>query len=337
MRRLVLVTMLLALASTAGAATPYFLDRSGQLWQASATSRGLVLTAHRGAEQVVESTVPFTIGVPGSYDAEIRVAADELTGKVAVVWQRNWSEHASEIIAAIWDGGNWEQVVHLNESFSDRPRSPAVRVSEHATTVPDPDDPEQTVVLRESFLHISWWEGVGEGGHARYALLRLDAEVDDPDRLLIRDLDRVLGIPPCEEGAAPEAIEHPTFAAGGVRDRNLLLYGTSRDCLLYLLEVAFELEEAETPAPELTVTAQRRRSRPVFGVRKAFPAERDLDLAGARMLVGRDLNPVAYRIREGRLEYAVATAEGWSEIRELPLSDTLTLDQAIPLVESLAR
>ena len=66
----------------------------------------------------------------GTSDTQIQVAADELTGKVVVVWQRNWSDDASEIMLAVWRDGDWERVEHLTEDLSAHPRNPAIQLSD---------------------------------------------------------------------------------------------------------------------------------------------------------------------------------------------------------------
>lgn len=340
MRRTFLILAFLLAATAVRAANPYYLDRDGVLWNAGSTAEGLVLTGVRDGAEVVRSVVPFPIRVSGTSDTQIQVAADELTGKVVVVWQRNWSDDASEIMLAVWRDGNWERVEHLAQDLSAHPRNPTIQLSDVATTVPDadvPDDPSKATVIRDSFVHAVWWEG-SEQGHGSYALLRLNADADDPDALVTRNLEDYANIGlACNAPVPPAAIEHPVFGDQARRDRAFLLFGSQRICLFQLLEVRFALDGGQTESGGITVIAQRRRHMPIFGLKKAFVLEREANMVGARVILGASLNPVVYRVVGTTLEYFMATETGWSPQRTLSVTDGMTMDQAIPLVEKLAR
>ena len=343
MRRILLALACLTVATAALAANPYFLDRSGVLWKATSAREGLVLTGEVNGQLVVSSVVPFPLGVAGSADTQIQVAADERTGKVAVVWQRNWSEQASEIMLAVWRDGSWERIEHLSSDLAARPRFPNITLSEASTSVPNPDapdDPSQATVISDSFLHVIWWQGTSQGG-ASYALLRLTAQPGDGDDLVQRELDAFAGLGlACDNPAPPDALEHPLFAAQTPRDRAVILYGSERNCQFNLLEVTFALSKgvtATTDANTITVIAQRRRQMPIFGAKRTFPMTRDVSMEGARIVLGTNLSPVVYRVLGNTVEYVTATDTGWSPRRTLSVKDGLTLDQAIPLVENLAR
>ncbi len=342
MRRSLLALACLALATSALAANPYSLDRNGVLWSGTSAPEGLVLTGKQNDEIVVRTVVPYELGLAGTSDTQIQVAADELTGKVSVVWQRNWSPEASEIMLAVWRDGQWERIEHLTPDLATRPRNPSINLSEVSSTIPNPDapdDPKQAITVTDSFVHVIWWEGTDQP-HAGYALLRLTG-TGDSDDLTTMDLDRFAAIGlACDAPAPPDVLEHPLFAAQPQRDRALLLFGSERNCQFNLLEVTFSpttTSSFSTHDAGIGVIAQRRRQMPIFGVRKVFPMTRDLTMEGARMVLGSSLNPVVYRVIGDTLEYVTSSDAGWSPRRTLTVKDGLTFDQAIPLVENLAR
>jgi hypothetical protein len=340
MRRTLLTLALLLAATAALAANPYFLDRNAVLWKASSAPEGLVLTGERSGKVVVRSLVPFALGVAGASDTQIQVAADELTGKVVVVWQRNWSASASEVMLAVWRDGNWERVERLSSDLGAHPRNPTIQLSNVATDDPDPaapDDPSKANLVRDTFLHVIWWQGTGDQS-AEYALLRLTADTGEPEDLILRHLDGFVGIGlACDTPAPPDVLDHPLFAAQTPRDRALMFFGSERNCLFQLVEIRFKLQTRAT-TDGVTVIAQRRRHMPIFGVRKMFAMTSDVSMEAARIVLGADLNPVIYRVLNGNtVEYVTATDTGWSPRRTLTVKDGMTMDQAIPLVENLAR
>jgi hypothetical protein len=341
MRRFVLACLILLGATAAFAAGPYFLDRSGVLWQASATPGGLVLTGQKNGAQVVSSVVPFPLAMPGTTDTQIQVAADDLTGKVTVVWQRTWAAQASEIMMAVWHGGDWERVARLSSDLMANPRNPQIQLTQFSTSVPNPsapDDPGQATPVQDSFLHVVWWEGIDQS-HGSYALLRLTADPTDTDALQEQNLDNftLLGLG-CTALMPPAVLEHPTFAAQSAHDRVLILFGSQRLCLFQLLEVSFAAQTTPVVGSDgMTVVAQRRRSVPIFGLKKAFPMTQDLSMDNVRVVLGSNLIPVAYRVTDGTVQYVTFGDQGWSPLQTLVVANGLTLDQAIPLVENLAR
>lgn len=337
MRRTLLCALLIALAATASAGTSHFLDRTGTLWSASSQPEGLVLTAQRDGAELVRTTVPFAQATAGATDGEISVAADELTGKVTVVWQREWSAGVSEVMLGVWNSGAWERIVALSDDMSAHPRYPTVQLSRVRSTVPNPaapSDPAQATVVEDSFLQVVWWTGSGSGQHGMHGLVRLNAAAGEADAIATRNLDELLWLGTgCLWPAPASVLERPLFASQAASDRAYLFHGSRRACMFQLIEVSFTLEDA----PSGIVTAQRKRHTPVFGVRKLFAVPSSMNLEGARILIGPDLNPVAYRVTDGAIEYISSSGIRWTPKRSLPVDDGLTLDRAIPLVEHLAR
>ncbi len=347
MRRILIACLVILGATAALAGNPFFLDRSGVLWTATPDPQGLILTGEQNGVQVTQSVVPFPLSIPGANDTNIQVAADDLTGKVAVVWQRNWTPTDSEIMLAVWDGGTWERTEHLSQNLSADPRNPSIRLTSVATTVPDSTDPNvaTTTTVQDSFLHIAWWEG-SEQGYAMYALLRLSADPGDSDALTTQNLESyaTIGLA-CAQPVSPSVLEHPVFASADASNHAQLLYGSQNICIFQVLEIHFALEPLSNSSSVVSVTtptspkiAQRRRHTPIFGVTAAFPLSSNMNMDGTRVILGTTFNPVAYRVADGgTLEYVTFSNGQWSPVRTLAVSGTLTMDQAIPLVENLAR
>ena len=74
-----------------------------------------MLTGELDGQIIVTSVVPYIVGINGSEDRDIQVAADDLTGKIVVTWQRHYAEGFSQIMLAVWKDGSWERVEALTE------------------------------------------------------------------------------------------------------------------------------------------------------------------------------------------------------------------------------
>ena len=340
MRRTFLACLAIFGATAAFAANPYFLDRNGVLWNATASSDGLLLSGQRDGVVLTQNLVPFPILFPGAADNQIQVVADDLTGKVAVLWQRQWNSNAAEIMLAVWNGRSWERVEHLSTNLGAIPRNPSIRLTTVATRVPDPnspDDPNKATIVQDSFVHAAWWEG-SDQTHGMYALLQLTADPGDPSGLTLQDLSdfTMLGFP-CTVPVPAQTLEHPVFASDSSSDSARLLFGSQEQCLLLELDVHFSLEASAASAAGAQIV-NRRRHTPIFGVAGAFPLNANMSMDDTRVILGTNQTPVAYRVLDGgTLQYVTFSKGQWSDVRTLPVSKTLTMDQAISLVENLAR
>jgi hypothetical protein len=338
MRRVLsLAASALLLTASVANAQSHFLDRSGVLWTAQATQEGLLLTGQADGAEIVRTTVPFAVALAGVTDTNIQVAADETTGSVLVVWQRNWARGVSEVLAARWTNGQWDATERLSTDVFANPRNPSLRLASKSTSVGTDD----AAPITDSFAIVVWWEGVDTVQHGSLAIIRLTDESGDLADRQTYDLDDFIPLTiSCRAPAPAEVLEHPLFASVADRDRALVFFGSEEDCFFFLLQVDFQLSDGtggNDPVDGIGLVAQRRRHMPIFGVKKVFLIPHGFDLQASRIVVGPNLKPVAYHMGNAQLEYVVYSDSQWSAPKTLPITDGLTLDQAIPLVENLAR
>ncbi|MCX7895850.1 MAG: hypothetical protein N2447_07860 [Thermoanaerobaculum sp.] len=344
MKRALIFAVILSLWAVAWslASEPMALDRNGVLWRLTATPTGTVLVGTKEGQEVARSQVPFTLGLAGQSDVGLQLLADDLTGKVVVAWQRNWSAFASEIILAVWSAGEWERIDHVTGEPGLRPRNPVLRLARAVSNYPDPVEPQKSLTSQDAYALLLWWQDFGDAGHPRLALLDLQAPPGTRGALTVVPLKNSVdfGIG-CPQSLPGDVLEHPKFASASPGPVTHVLAASPSACLLFVHEIRFELEPPRQGAGDaeggLGVTAQRRRHTPIFGVRKVLPVTRELSAEGTRAVLGADLQPVLYRVLPEGVEYTVATEQGWSAKRLLKLENGLTLDRAIALVENLAR
>lgn len=338
MKRLVALLPCLLLPALVSAGDPVALDRDGVFWRVHATAEGTLLVGTRDGEEVARSLVPFPLGIAGQVDRNFQLVADETTGKVVVFWQRSWGEFASDVVLAVWNGHDWERVSYLGEEASLAARNPVLKLAVASSSYPDPEDPQKSIDVKETFALALWWQGIGEAGHAKMAVLALTASPQEEGALRIFDVSPDVGIGfGCAEPLPTELLEHPTFTSAPPGPVTHFLVANPSTCLLFVQEVGFQLEPPSQEEGGLQVVGLRRRHTPIFGVRRVLPPTRQLVAEGTRAVLGADLQPVLYRATPEGVEYTVATASGWSAPRLLKLEEGLSLEQALNLVTGLAR
>ena len=345
MRRALIGVVALLVAGSTASAAPYCLDRSGTLWRVKATDAGVVLTGERDGSEIVHAPVPLPLGFDGLSNSTFHLVADEVTGKVALVWQQWWAEGYADILVAVWAQGSWEPVLTLSQNPAAFPEFPTVLAtvaSSEVTTTDWQSGGTTTTTVREGFLHVLWWEAAGESRGAHYALVCLAGSNETAEVVSVKSLNDLLPLGlGCTLEGTESAVQYPTFVNQGNKAKAMALFGSFESCSLHLLQVEFRLvDEGTVPnsekAPGSTV-ASRKRHMPIFGVVGTYQVPQNFALDGARVVMGSDLTPVAYRVAGDTLEYVLFEGGSWSAPRTVPVGDGLTMDQAIPLVENLAR
>lgn len=341
MKRFVAVLACWLLGAVVSAGDPVALDRNGVLWRVSATPAGTLLVGTRDGAEVARSLVPFPLGIAGQVDRNFQLVADEITGKVVVLWQRQWAELFSDVVLAVWNGSGWERLIYLGQEPSLAARNPVVKLAVASSSYPDPEDPQRSINVKETFALVLWWQGIGDQGQAKLAVLALGAFPEEEGSLRVMEMATDVGFGlNCTQPLPTELFEHPTFASEPPGPVAHLLVANPRTCLLFVHEVGFQLEPPSPPSQGeggLTVVGLRRRHTPIFGVRRILPPTRQLAAEGMKAVLGADLQPVLYRVTTEGVEYTLATASGWSAPRLLRLEEGLSLDQALALVTALAR
>jgi len=340
MKRSALALIFFFATALAFAADQVALDRNGVFWRLEATPSGTLLVGTKDGQEVARSLVPFPLGVAGQTDRNLQMVADDLSGKVVLAWQRQWGPLYSDIVLAVWNQGTWERVSYLTGDSTLQPRNPSLKLSSATSSYPDPEDPEKTITVTDSFALVLWWQGTEDQQRAKLAVLHLQASPEEENSLRVYELATSPGFGiNCAQPLPAEALEHPTFANEPPGPVSHLLVASPTTCLLFVHEIQLQLEPPTSNSQEggMGAVALRRRHTPIFGVRKVLPVTGQLAAAGTQAVIGADLKPVLYRVVPEGVEYTVADEQGWSPKRLLRLEGGLTLDRALALVAGLAR
>lgn len=331
----------LLVAAPAAAGQPFALDRNGVFWQAAPSPEGLAITGQQNGTELVRGFVPTPpIGGLKVVDKHVAMAVDPGGHEVVVVWQRSWGRDLSEVLLARWSATGEGAVMRLSGPLSNAARHPALRVQQVKWNEADEQDPEIQVARQETLVHVVWWEDGPWGSGARYVWLSLAtpaAEQTTPVVLVLQHMANENPSNDCEEELPIEVREYPLFVADPAADSLSILYATGR-CRMALWRVGAEaLEPLQIGGNNFTGSAQRRRARPIFGSREDVPGP-PIDLPVARALSGSDRTLLLYTLDEERRKVAFTMYQNgrWAAPRFVLLSESVTPERLLPILESLA-
>lgn len=341
MRNALLVVLALVLAAPAAARQPFALDRSGVLWQAKPSPDGLLITGQQDGVEVVRGFVPTApIGGLHVVDSHVEVAVDPAGSEAVAVWQRTWGRNLSEILLARWSKSGHGIALRLSGALSNGARHPVLRVQQVKWQEVDDEDPDKKLERQETLVHVLWWEDGVWGSGARYVWLSLAtpaAELKPPIPIVLQQLAGEAGSDECEEPLKPEVQEHPLFVVEPGGESFGVIYATGR-CRLSLWKIG---SDAVISPPfggeEPGVSAQRRRARPIFGERGDLPPP-PLALPDARAVASNGRNLLLYSFDDERRQvaFSLLTDAQWSAPRTVLLSESVTPQRLLPILESLA-
>jgi hypothetical protein len=321
------VATLLAVAAGQGLAGDMTLARSGDLYRIHELGDELAVTATAldGTSQIY--FVPQTAAVAA---VNLQIALDETTGTLVVLWQEGRGEDA-RLHLATYNNGTWFGPMLLAGSPSGSAANPSLLVHRPVTTVENDDVTER---VETTMIHLLWWQGLelDDGGQAMYGYLTADdtglPELDDFAPRPLRDF-----IP---YGIACGAITDATDLA----HPQLFLDPQTGDPHALAVDVPsclFQIIQLRPEVPDRDGYEKRRRHTIVFGRHTMIAINPNLPMLGAKFATGHNLSVVMYWDHADRIDYADLEESGWSEMKSLTLSDTLTRERAIELIRRLAQ
>ncbi len=328
MRRLSLAFAVLALATGPCArAGDMTLTKDGTLYRLASDGQQLVLTATAVDGSTTVMPVPQTTGDDAR---ELQVAVDGATGVVVAVWQEGTGDLAQVELATL-TAGTWQGPEVVAGSVGAPAANPALLVHRVATVVEEEDGPQ---VYATTVAHLAWWQGLDTPtrGEAWYAAVPLedDGRFDlmEAAPVALRDL-----IPfgfNCNAIADPANLAYPRlFVDPGTGDPHVMAVDLP-SCLFQIVQLRPELGD---PDP----VTKRRRHTIIFGYNEMIAANAALPLSTAKVEVGHGLSVVLYWDGPTAISYTLLRAEGWSEVRALPLGAGLDRDRAVELIRGLAQ
>lgn len=341
MRRLTLWLVsgvIVGAASVSGASAPMVLTRSGDLYSIL-TQDDQIIVPVRHADSTVETLV-----VPqsaGAVEGSLHVDVDEASGALYVLWQRADGMDA-RLRLAVYTNGTWigPRTLAGNDDGTSA-SNPVMLVHRSVTEETSQVDENGGAIVTEiatSFLHLAWWSKTydDDPGLAMYAAIELR---DDgiPEFSGMKPVE-LYDLMPYGVGCfllqPGDNLRHPRIFIDPQSGRPHLFVTDLGSCHFQILELAAELED------EVNADATGKRRRQIIILRNAaaIALRPDLPLATGSLKVGSNLKLLIHwdAKEEVAIRYLELDEAGSSEIRNLPLGEHLSHEQAVALIHELA-
>jgi hypothetical protein len=325
--RATLIAVLLIGTATVATAADMVLTRNGELYRAVATADGLVVNHRLADGTVTESTIPQTAGVAAS---SVQVGVDELTGAVFVAWQAG-VELESHVEIAWSIDEVWSGPFTIAGADGTAAENPQLMIDRFDTIVLD--DNGEPIEFGATFLHLLWWSYTEDrdDGSAFLASVALDAEgVPDVaafDPFALRDL-LPYGIG-CEGIQNAAGLAHPKVFVDPQSGAPHVFASDFSNCAFQILSIGYEVVE------EWVGDIKRRRAITVWRTEVMIAINPDMVLASAKVEVGHGLDVVMYWDVDEAVAYVQLDENGMPPVKELPVGDGLTREQAHEMIRSL--
>lgn len=277
--------------------------------------------------------------IPGASNSmpktSLDLTVDEPTGTVVVLW-REENSLLNKIRLAFGKAGSWTLADLLPSVGFPQAYNPQMLLTHQ--TVHTLDDSGADVFTSRSVLSIIWWEE-SSYAQARYASFFLDESID-PSQVAIYNLPELVNDqgPTDLQNIPRGAYAFPSLQSEGPSGAILASFAALNSDKHYVVRLSYPTDLGK-PAPD-NITWLRRRI-PVVGIASTGPiaAMPSFDAASVSVhtVVGSSYKPTLYWLDPAGLHYIRFDGASWSAVRTISLSDGMTYDMAVGLVEGMAQ
>jgi hypothetical protein len=265
---------------------------------------------------------------------DLDLAYDEESGTLVLLWSEHFS-YLNQIHLAIRRNSSWETGALSPSLGLTRAFHPKMLLSHFQARYEV--EGGSTVTATRSLLSIIFWEEASTA-QARYAPIFLDEELDDQD-LRVYDLPALVGPLGAAASTAkypPAAYMFPALQSEGVSGAVLANFVDLARDKEYVVKITFP-ENLGRPGND-NLTWQRRRI-PVVGVMGSGPVSNAPEMQDISMesVIGAGYKPTHFWRDRDAVKYTRFDGREWSSPRSIPLTEQLTYERAVRLIEEMAR
>ena len=278
---------------------------------------------------VAQGLIPDAIN--GDLKHNLELAYDEPTGSLVLLWKEEVTV-LNVLRLGIFKNGAWTVGNLLPNLGFAHAYNPQVLLSHPTVTMLDSNG--NSVTRTRTILSVIWWEQA-QYSQARYAPVFLD-EVTDASDVQVYDLPALIG-----SGGATSSSSHPASAymypslqLEGIGGSILASFADLSADRHYVIRIGYP-DNLGKPGPD-NVTWQRRRI-PVVGVASDEPIPNvPIVFESVKTVVGASYRPTLVWSTGGAVGYTHFDGRKWSPAITIPLTESMTYDKALRLVQEMA-
>jgi hypothetical protein len=279
---------------------------------------------------VEQGLVPDTVGQSSKRNLEL--AYDEPSGSLVLFFKEDLTV-LNILRLGIFKNGAWTLTNLLPNLGFAHAYNPQILLSHQTVTTLDANG--NPLSQRRTILSVIWWEEA-QYSQARYAPIFLD-EVSDASDVTVYDLPTLIGgggpTPTVNHPAA--AYAYPSLQLEGIDGAILASFADLAADRHYVIRIRYP-DNLGKPGPD-NVTWQRRRI-PVVGVASDEPIPNDVPIMieSVKTVVGSSYRPTLVWSTPGAVGYTRFDGRKWSPAITIPLTESMTYDRALRLVQEMA-
>lgn len=329
--KITLVVLVMAATAATAAAGDMTLTRAGDLYRFGTSDDGLIVTGTLADGTAIELEVPQT---EGTVTSALNLAVDPISGGLYLLWQEG-EDTSAFVNFASYNDDVWTGPMILAGGGAGSAANPRLMLYRAVDQVEEEGDDGEpiTIEVATTFLHITWWRynnSVNDGA-AIYLPAPIDpdtglADLEAFDRMVLSDL-LPYGIH-CDGIEDATGLAAPTLFSDPESGFPHLFASDFAECLFYVLKLDHKVV--------IDPITERRRHTIILRQTGTYPVDNDLPLDSSNVEVGHGLTMVLYWDAESSVDYMQFDTEGSSGVMSLPIGDTLTHEQAVALIQSLA-
>ena len=269
----------------------------------------------------------------GSPKTSLDLTLDEPTATLVVLW-REENSLVNKIRLAFGKSGSWTVADLLPNLGFPHAFNPQMLLTHQSVHWQDKDGVD--VYANRSILSVIWWEEASIA-QSRYASFFLDESID-PSSVEIYDLPELVGDAgkTSLENIPRGAYAFPSLQSEGPGGAILATFASLTSDRENVIRLSYPTELGQ---PSVDDSTWLRRRIPVVGVVSTGPItmEPQMDAASVSTIVGSSYRPTLLWSDGLALHYVRFDGTAWSAVKSIVFTADLGYDQAVALVQEMAR